>query len=207
MSVTISSIVASAVAANVAVAVATSVATAVGSVIGGGMVGVEAGVLGAEAGAAGGAAADSSTLQVSTSGTMNLITQVQYLNVIGRLPNTSESLQVFSEGFGWANLDLPDAAAAGFPWRNETRERRAQKKSKKSDGAEGGAANASLAGPAEDVLCSFTWLMPPAEKLLVCASLMASVFLLRNLAFLCIKYGFKATPSAVFWFPGRLLSL
>jgi len=202
VSVTISSIVVSAVVANVAVAVATSVASAMGGGIGAGMLGAEAGVIE-------GAAAGSSTVQMSTSGTMNLVTQVQFLHILGRLPNTSESLQAFSEGFGWANLDLPPGAArAVFPWRNETRGRRAQKKSKQSDGAQGAAVNASIAGPEEEAVCSLTWLMLPAEKLFACASLMICVFLLRNLAFLCIKYGFKATPSATFWFPGcRLLCL
>lgn len=70
------------------------------------MGGAGAGLATAEAGAAGGAAAESSsTVQVSTSGTMNLISQVQYLNVLGRVggpgANTSESLQAFADGFGW----------------------------------------------------------------------------------------------------------
>lgn len=104
--VTVSNLVVSVTVANVAVAVATSVAGAVGGVVGGGMGGAGAGLATAEAGAAGGAAAESSsTVQVSTSGTMNLISQVQYLNVLGRVggpgANTSESLQAFADGFGW----------------------------------------------------------------------------------------------------------
>jgi len=141
---------------------------------------------------------------------MNLINQVQFLNVLGRVggSNTSTSLQVFTEGMGWANLELPpDAAASVFPWRysnafsTQPSARRTPKKAKSSND-EGGAVNSSLTSSEEEPACSFTRLVPSVEKLLSCGYLMASVCLLRNLAYYCIKYGFKATPSATFWFPG-----
>lgn len=112
-----------------------------------------------------------------------------------------------------ANLELPPKVAAALFSRGngtsaEISARRAPKKgSKSSDAAQGAATNSSFADTAAEPECSFIWLMPSAERMAACVCLMASVFLLRNLSYCCIKYAFKATPSGMFWFPGPSLSV
>ena len=81
-----------------AVAVGAAVAGAVGGAIGGGVGG------GASAGGGGGG------------GCLPLITQVQFLNVLGRVGGTngSEGMASFTEGFGWANYEISLFGLFGF---------------------------------------------------------------------------------------------
>ena len=87
------------VAANVAVAVGTSVGVSVSSAVAASSGGAVGGVLGgAGAGGSGGAAGGSSVGSSSGSSTLTLITQVQFLNQVGRIGGSSgsESLASFS---------------------------------------------------------------------------------------------------------------
>ena len=85
------------VAANVAVAVGTSVGVSVSSAVAASSGGAVGGVLGG-AGGSGGAAGGSSVGTSSGSSTLTLITQVQFLNQVGRIGGSSgsESLASFS---------------------------------------------------------------------------------------------------------------
>ena len=86
---TLSNVVAAVAAANIAVAVASSVGVAVSGTLGGGLVGLEAGVAGAEVGGiAGGGAVGEPDLSVSASGTVILISQVQFLRYTRAHANT-----------------------------------------------------------------------------------------------------------------------
>ncbi len=93
------------VAANVAVAVGTSVGVSVSSAVAASSGGAVGGAVGGSGGAASGSSSAGSS---SSSGTLSLITQVQFLNQVGRIGGSkgSESLGTFTDGFKWANFDL-----------------------------------------------------------------------------------------------------
>lgn len=95
------------VAANVAVAVGSTVAAAAASVGASGAAGVSGSV--AYSGISSGGSSATSFVEdtSSVSGTNNLVSQVQYLNMVGQIGGgKSSSLRSYSEGYNWANLDL-----------------------------------------------------------------------------------------------------
>jgi len=96
ISSTISTTLGIVIATNVAVAVGTAVGSAV---VGGVAGGVGGGVGGGAAGGGGGG---------SSGGTMALITQVQFLNLLGRAGGSdgSETVAGITDGLSWANYDI-----------------------------------------------------------------------------------------------------
>ncbi len=97
---TVSAAVGAVVATNVAVVIASTVASTVASSV--------AASSGGAAAAAAGEGVAGSAAGSSSGGTIALITQVQFLNQVGRIGGSqgSESMAGFSEGLGWANLEL-----------------------------------------------------------------------------------------------------
>ena len=197
----VGSVVAAVVATNVAVAVGTAIGGAVGGAVGGAGGGAAGGAAGGGAGAGGAAAG---------AGSVALISQVQYLNVAGKIggSNASKSLSTFSGGFGWANMEFPIA--------DQVDPRRLQepangssstKKQRRSSGIlmshksrKECAVNASYC---EEEVCSFDVIAPSVKKLTSSVTIMFFTFLGRSFLLMIMLYVLKKDPGSLnaFRFP------
>ena len=218
----VSSVVSAVVATNVAVAVGTAVggavSGAVGGAVGGGAGGgvisgaatAAAAEIAAGAGAGAGWAGAGGAAEIAAgAGSMALISQVQYLNVAGKVggSNASKSLATFSGGFGWANMEVPMADQV-YPWRSQKpangsstkKQRRSSETLMSYKSLKECAVNASYC---EEQVCSFDAIAPSVEKLTSSATLMFFTFLGRSLFLMIMLYGLKKDPDSLnaFRFP------
>jgi len=167
---------------------------------GGGGGGPGGGAAGGGAGAGGAAAG---------AGSVALISQVQYLNVAGKIggSNASKSLATFSGGFGWANMEVPMADQV-YPWRSQQPANGSStKKQRRSSGTmmsykslKECAVNASYC---EEQVCSFDAIAPSVEKLISSATLMFFTFLGRSFFLMIMLYVLQRDPESLnaFRFP------
>jgi len=138
---------------------------------------------------------------------------VQFLNLVGRIggSNGSDTMAAFSSGFGWANLELPASLAVWRPQPistdnetlNETKSAGRRAKIKKS--TEGCEVKDDCADAEDDLVltesCSLLNLLPSAEKLGTCISLLCSVFAIRSTLCLVFKHCLHKDAPSSFMFP------
>ena len=101
-------------------------------------------------------------------------------------------------------LKQADFANNVFPWRNSSMEaagRRVSKsKAKSVAGQDPTQTGFNVTGDPEAV-CAFSWIAPPAERVLSCVTLMAMVSGLRVLVCVVIKHCFRKQVPVAFFFP------
>jgi len=146
--------------ANVAVAVGTAVASSFSAAVGGSMSGAAASGMGGSG--AGTLAAESS----GSSGTIELISQAQYLNLYGGVGG-SPGFRTYCDGFGWVNGDVGLVGGTGEPV--EATKRSLHNSSSQS---------------ATENQCSFDQTL---EVLLTCLLFLALVSFIRAVALLTFK--------------------
>jgi len=146
------------------------------------------------------AATSSSGAGAGGAGVLPLVSQVQFMNQVGKVGagQGSASVGAFSEGFGWANFELGWGEMLGImPPAGELLEERRQ--AKRRDGRvralfdnnsthSGNSTNSTLNGTLiDEVECSIKLLFPSFEKLMTCGFLLMCVHLARRLAVLFFK--------------------
>lgn len=184
----VSAVVGAAIATAVGSAVVTTVTTALGSTV----AGTTASAVGT-----GGAGTASSSAGSSTV----LISQVQVLNLMGRIggSNSSEGMKTFTEGFGWANFDV------GLRLRDAGEEKRRAKKTGSFDSddldlddEEGGVGKVQCANSTNETGssrcdesgedCSWSVIAPSMEKIVTCFVVLCASSLFRLvLGMLCTR--------------------
>ena len=188
----VSTLVGTVVAANVAMAVGTAVAGSVGGAVGGATGGASGG-----GGSGGGCAA--------------LITQVQFLNVMGRIggSNGSVGMSSFTEGLGWANFEFGlVGTSGGNSSRRVWHQRRA--KSRTTDLLAKAECEQALKHKQEmsekcksllDKSCTFGRILPSLEQCVTCFIILLAVAVSRALIVLGIEKGLHKEAPTGFMFP------
>lgn len=196
-------VVGAALAAVVGSAVITSVTTALGS--------AAAGTVGSAVGT-GGAGSASSSAGSSTV----LITQVQMLNMYGRIggSNASEGMRTLTDGFGWSNFEL--GLRLDTSLQAERRAKKAQFDSETLDtddvddedygpcDVSDNAANASGCVEFSGDVCSLAEVAPPVEKLLTCLIVLCGCWAVRILLGVICSRSWRPTKDRRDW-PDSLL--
>ena len=140
---------------------------------------------------------------------MALVGHVQMLNMVGRVggENGSDSMAAFSDGFGWANLDMQfsifgteTSARRSFRRRARRTSRRAPKKSRDTD------TNVTLDSnetsvDLEERDCSWDSVAPSVEKIVLCVMILSAVFCVRSLLVLVVQKCFKKEAPTSLLFP------
>ena len=171
-------VVGAALAAVVGSAVITSVTTALGS--------AAAGTVGSAVGTGGAGSASSSA------GSSNvLITQVQMLNMYGRIggSNASEGIRTLTDGFGWSNFELGLRLDTSLPAERRAKKAQFDSGTLNTDDVEDYgpcdvsdyAANASECVEFYGDDCSLAEVAPPVEKLLTCLIVLCGCWAVRIL--------------------------
>jgi hypothetical protein len=192
-SAVVGSLVATVVATNVAMAVGTAVAGSVGGAVGGATGGASGG-----GGAGGGCAA--------------LITQVQFLNVMGRIggSNGSAGMASFTEGLGWANFEfgLIGSSDNGNSSRRAWRQRRAKSRttdlSVKAECEQQAVEGAELTAECKSLLdtsCTLGRILPSLEQCVTCFAILSAVAISRALIALAIDKGLHKEVPVSLMFP------
>lgn len=193
-------------AAAAAAAVSVAVGAAVAAGIAGGVAGgVAGGAGGGGTGGAGGAEGGGG----GGGGAMALIGHVQMLNMVGRVggENGSDSMAAFSDGFGWANLDMQfsifgrDTSARRSSNRRTRREsRRASKKSQNENTNITFDLDANSTN-IDEGNCSWESVAPPVEKIVLCVMILLAVFCTRSLLVVVVEKCFKKEAQTALLFP------
>ena len=189
--------VAAVVGTNVAVTVGAAVASSIGTAVGGGIGSAGAATTGSSNGlsASGGGAASC----------LPLISQVQFLNVMGRVggSNGSASMFAFTSGLGWANYEglLASGKASGLAARRKAKAR-PQDEERKLDCKRlvNAAGPESMSDECEELLdqsCDLSRILPSLEQFASCAACVAAVAAIRSGVALVIKLLHKDVPPSL----------